>query len=115
MAGQHLNISGAGCLDQLTLYIAPQIHQQHMRPRPLERQSGAVGIIIIGEDNRMVAWHHAITGDAAADSAGQHHPWQVTLPENTSGRSIAPCASTTCLARTFHMRWRGKCAGRSAI
>ena len=82
MAGQHLNTGRAGSGDQLTLHIAPQINQQHMRPGPMKRQCGAVGIVIIGEDNRAVARHHAIAGDIAADSAGQHHPWQIIAREH---------------------------------
>ena len=37
-----------------------------------------------------------------------------SLPGNTSGRSMAPVASTTRRARTCHSRSRGCCAGRSA-
>ena len=37
-----------------------------------------------------------------------------SLPANTSGFSIAPWASTTCLARTFHSRSRGAPSGTTA-
>ena len=37
-----------------------------------------------------------------------------SLSANTSGRSCAPVASTTCAARTCHRRWRTAPAGASA-
>ena len=70
-----------------------------------------VGAVGGGDDDRPLAHAHAIAIEIRlARRPASMMPGR-SLPGNTSGRSMAPVASTTARARTCHSRSRGWPAG----
>src|SRR5260221_4356606 len=47
-----------------------------------ERLRQLVGAVVVGEDDRTIAWPHARAPDVALRSAGQHDPGQVAVDED---------------------------------
>ena len=48
----------------------------------VDRQGGAIGIVIIGENHHLAARQDGMAPDIGADRAGQHHPRPVIIGEH---------------------------------
>ena len=111
MAAQNLDSGRAHSLHQPALKVAPQIDDNHMRAGAVKRQRRAVGIVIIGEDDRAIAGDNAIAVDIGPYRAGQHHARQIIAGKDERAFMRALCQNSLRgphfpQALAWQMRWR---------
>ena len=112
MTGQDFNALLARARAQIAVGRGPGVHHRHLGADLFQSQRGVVAVVVVGEDQSLLARQHGIAADVGGHRRGQHDAGQVVVGKHQRALVRAGGQHHLLGAHLPHHHRPGQCLGR---